>query len=84
MEDVGTVLVHVDALDVLAIDVAAKVRALVYHKASLALPMGEVCECGTEQAGANYQIVIFLHMGLLAFVSTTYLRTKLRKDMRIR
>ena len=52
------ILMHVDALDVLAIDVAAQVGALVYDEAPLALLVGEMGERGSEEAGAHDKIVI--------------------------
>ena len=58
VEDVGTVLMYVDALYVLAIHVTAELRALVDDQAPLALLMSKICECGTEKAGANYEIIV--------------------------
>ena len=54
------ILVHVDALDVLAIDVAAQVGPLVYDQAPLALLVGEVGERGSEEAGADDEIVVMV------------------------
>ena len=51
MEDMCAILVHVDALDVLAIDVAAQVGAFVYDEAPLALFAGEMGERGSEETG---------------------------------
>ena len=51
-------LPRIDALDVLAINVAAQVGALVYDEAPLALLVGEVCERGSEEAGADDEIVV--------------------------
>ena len=50
---------HVDALDALAIDVAAEMGAFVYDEAPLPLLMGKMGECGSEKAGANDEIVVF-------------------------
>lgn len=54
----GTVLMHVDAFNVFTIDVAAKLRTLVYDQTTLALLMSKICECGTKKAGANYEIIV--------------------------
>ena len=57
------ILVHVDALDVLAIDVAAQVEPLVYDEAPLALLMGKMSERGSIETGANDEtIVLFYHI----------------------
>ena len=50
MEDVSTIFMDVDALDILAIDVSAKMLPLVDDKTTLALLVGEVGERGSEQA----------------------------------
>ena len=44
MEDVGTILMYVDALDILAIDITAQVWALVYDEAFFSLLLGLVGE----------------------------------------
>ena len=44
MENVGTVLVHVDALDVLGVNIARNVRALVYNENAFAMSLGFVGE----------------------------------------
>ena len=44
MEDVGTILMYVDAFDILAIDIAAQVWAFVYDEAFFALLLGLVGE----------------------------------------
>ena len=63
VEDMGTVFVDVDTFDVLAIDVTAEVGAFVYDEAGLACLTGFVGEGGAEEAGAYYQIIVFLiHM----------------------
>ena len=49
MEDVRSVLVYVDPLDVFAIDIAAKLCALVYDEAFFPGTCGAVCKCGTEK-----------------------------------
>lgn len=49
MEYVCPILVDVDALDVLAINVATEVLTLVYDKAFLALLLCKICERNPEQ-----------------------------------
>ena len=44
---------HVDALDVLTIDIATQVRSLVNDQTLLALLMSKMGECGTEKTGTN-------------------------------
>ena len=58
MEDVSTVLMHIDVFNVFTIDVAAKLRTLVYDQTTLALLMSEICECGTKKAAASYEIIV--------------------------
>ena len=61
VEDMCAVFMHIDACDLLAIDVAAEMRTLVDDQASLALA---VCLSGkhcSEQPGAHYQIIVFFH-----------------------
>jgi hypothetical protein len=59
----GTILVDVNAFNVLAIDVTAEVGAFVYDEAGFASLTGFVGEGGAEEAGAYYQIIVFLiHM----------------------
>lgn len=50
MEDVRTVLVYVDSLDVFAIDVTAQLRALVDDEAFLARLVGAICKCRPKKA----------------------------------
>ena len=59
MEDMGAVLMHMDALDLLAKDVPAQMRALFDDKAAFPVPVGEMSERSTEQAGTDNQIIIF-------------------------
>lgn len=60
MEDMCAILMDVDALDVLAIDVAAQVWAFVDDEARLALLAGEVGERGSEEPGAHDEIVVMI------------------------
>ena len=64
VEDMGTVLVDVNAFDVLAIDIAAEMGAFVYDEAGLACLTGFVGEGSAEEAGAYYQIIV-IHSLLL-------------------
>ena len=52
MEDMRSVLMHINTLDIFAIDIATELWPLVYHQTLLPLLMSEVCECGAEKAGA--------------------------------
>ena len=61
MEDVSPILMYVDALYVFAIDIATEMWSLIYHQTSFTLLMSQMGECGTEESGANYKIIIFLH-----------------------
>ena len=61
MEDVGTILMDVDAFDILAIDIAAQVWTFVYDEAFLALFPGLVSESGAKQAGTNNEIIVVFH-----------------------
>ena len=58
VEDVGAILVDVDAFHILAIDIAAEVWALVDDKAAGTSLMGEVGEGGTEEAGAHDEVIV--------------------------
>jgi hypothetical protein len=53
MEDMRSVLMHINTIDILAIDIASELWPLVYHQALLPLFMSEVCECGAEKSRAN-------------------------------
>lgn len=59
VEDMGTVLVDVNAFDVLAIDVTAEVGAFVYDEAGFASLTGFVGEGGAEEAGAYYEVIVY-------------------------
>jgi len=61
VEDVRTVLVDIDALDVLAIDVAADMWPTVNYKAGLALGCGKVGKGGSVESSSNNQVVVFTH-----------------------
>lgn len=59
MEDMGTILMHMNAFYILTIDIATKLWPLVDDEASLALLFGKIGKGRTEKAGANNQIVVF-------------------------
>ena len=59
MEDVRTILMDVDTLDVLGINVARNVGALIHDQHGFAVGLGFMGEDGTVQTGADYQIIIF-------------------------
>ena len=62
VEDVRTVLVHVDALYQAVMHAPARVRTPVYHQATLPRLPGMPREGRPEQARTHYQvIVVFLH-----------------------
>lgn len=65
VEDVRPVAVDVDSLDAFAPDVAAEMGPPVNHEATLAAPFGETGECGSEEAGTDYQIIILGHSSFL-------------------
>ena len=54
MENVSTVLVDIDALDVLSVNIARNVRALVNDQHGLAVCLGLMCKDCAVQAGAYY------------------------------
>ena len=58
VEDVCAVVVHLDAVDLFAIDVPACVLPLVDDQATLAPAGGFVGEDGTEESGSHDQVVI--------------------------
>ena len=66
VEDVRTVLVHVDAFDVLARDVAAEVRTFVNDKARLTGLLGSVGKGRSEETRTNYEVVV-MHKSLFTF-----------------
>ena len=62
MENMCTVLVDVDALDVLGVDVARNVGALVHDEYTLAVYLGLVSKNCAVQARTDYKIII--HSGI--------------------
>ena len=69
MEDMSTILMHMDALYILAIDIAAKMWSLVDNKALLSILMSQMGKGCAKQPGTYYQIVIMFH----PFYDLTYL-----------
>ena len=59
MEDVGSVLVHIDSLSVLAVDVSAEMRTLVNDETAFPRLVGEICESRAEKPRADDDIVVF-------------------------
>ena len=62
MEDVGAIHVDVDALNLLAVEIAAHMGALVDDKASLAAPVGKVGKRAAEEAGADNEEIVLGQM----------------------
>ena len=61
VENMGSISVNVDALYLLAEDVASQLLALVNDQTALARLSGPIGEGGSEEAGAYYQIIIMFH-----------------------
>ena len=60
MENVCTVLMHVDPLHILAVDITTEMRTYVNHQAAFTLFLCLVCVCGAVDAGTYNQQVVFL------------------------
>ena len=58
VEDVGTVGMHLYAVRVAAIDVAARVRATVHHQAPATGLAGFVGKDGTKEARAHNEVIV--------------------------
>ncbi len=61
MENVRAIFVDVNAFDVLTIDISAQMRPLVDHEATFAGLMCLISESGTEETGADDEIMIINH-----------------------
>ncbi len=59
------ILVYVDTLNILAIDIAAQMRALVYHQAFLTHLLGTIGKGDSEETGADNKIVVICHDSIL-------------------
>ena len=64
VEDVCTILVHIDALDVLTIYIATDMWAFVDHKHLFAGLFSFVRESSSVKTGANYEIIVMGHIYL--------------------
>ena len=64
----GAIFMHIDAFDLLAIDITAQVRAFVDYQDPLALLSGEKSERSPKQARADNEIIVTRH------INTTYRR----------
>ena len=58
MENMRSVFVDIDAFRTAAVNVTAGVGAFFYHKASFPFHAGPVGECGPEQSGPYYKIIV--------------------------
>ena len=65
MEDMCAVLVDVDTLDVLGVDIARNVGALINHQHALAVCLCLMRKDSAVQAGADYQVII--HIAVLLY-----------------
>jgi len=61
VEDVGPILMYIDALHLFTIDVSSEVRTPVYDQTGLSGLPGTIGKCGTEQARAHNQVIVLLH-----------------------
>ena len=61
MEDMGAIFMNMNALYKLTIDIASYMWALIYHQASLSVPMSLTGKGGPKQTRADYQIIITFH-----------------------
>ena len=61
VEDVGAILVDVDTVDLLGIDIAGDMIALVDDEALLARLLGFVREHGAGKAGADDEVIVLRH-----------------------
>ena len=71
MEDVRTVLVHLDALHLMGIDIARNVVPLINYQAGLARLGQLLSKYCTVQTGTNNQIIIFLFHIINSFLLLT-------------
>lgn len=59
MENMGAVLVNLNAFNLFRIDVAGDVATFFYDETALAALRGFVSKYSTEQAGTDNQIIVF-------------------------
>ena len=67
MEDMRPIFMHIDALNILTIDISAQMWSLIYYQTSFALLMSQMGECGSKEAGTNDEIIILLHKSFACF-----------------
>lgn len=60
MEDVGSILMNVNALHIFAIDISTQMRAFVNYKAFLSLFSRFVSKCCSKEARTNYEIIVHI------------------------
>ena len=70
MEDVRPILVHVDAVDVLAMHIAASMAAPVYHQATLSTGFGLVGKYRTIESGAHYEKIVGIFHWYAVFIDS--------------
>ncbi len=67
MENVRAVAMHVYALDVFGVDVAADVVAFFKHENAFALFQSKIREHCAEQSASHYEIIVFFHFSSVLF-----------------
>ena len=68
----GTILMNIDTFCFFAIDVSAEVRALVNNEASLTATSGKAGKGAAEEAGADYEVIVFRHRTRFQFSRVIY------------
>ena len=58
MEDMRTVIMDIDTLNILCVNIASNVGTLIYNQNRFSMRFSFMCKNGTIQAGANYQIIV--------------------------
>ena len=71
MENMGTIFMDIDALNVLAIDIATQMWAFIYHQAGLTCLMRLIGKGGSKQARPDYQVIVMIHIFNLYFKALT-------------
>lgn len=61
MEDMGTILVHVNAFNIFTINIPTELGTLVDDKAFLPVFMSEISEGRTEEAGTDDEVIVVKH-----------------------
>ena len=66
MEDMRSILMHIDAMHIFCVDIATYMVALVYQQHGASFFFQEVGAYGPKKSCAYYEIIIFLfHVNLL-------------------